>query len=111
MCSSDLVNYKRFANVDANGRDIPKNPALPPAADNENINFFNLDAFFTWDFRLGSRVVLGWKNFLGNDQYVDGSIYKKYLNNLGETLDLRHGNELTLRFIYFLDYNMLRKKH
>jgi hypothetical protein len=101
------VIYNRFANVDANGKDIPR--AFIPNQD-ENVNFFNLDAFFTWDFRLGSRVVLGWKNFLGNDEFVDGTLHKKYLNNLGQTLDLRHGNELTLRFIYFIDYNTLRKK-
>ena len=101
------VFYKRFANVDANGKDIPR--AFIPDQD-ENVNFFNLDAFFTWDFRLGSRVVLGWKNFLGREEYVDGSVHRKYLNNLGKTLDLRHGNELTLRFIYFIDYNTLRKK-
>ena len=101
------VIYKRFANVDVDGKDIPR-PFIPNQ--DENVNFFNLDAFYTWDFRLGSRVVLGWKNFLGNEEYVDGTTYKKYLNNLGETLDLRHGNELTLRFIYFIDYNTLRRK-
>lgn len=101
------VVYKRFANVDANGRDIPR--VYIPGQD-ENVNFFNLDAFFTWDFRLGSRIVLGWKNFLGRDEFVDGAIHKRYFNNFTETLDLRHGNELTLRFIYFIDYNTLKKK-
>jgi len=33
-----------------------------------------------------------------------------YFRNLSETFDLRHGNEFTARFIYFLDYNQLRKK-
>jgi len=101
------VIYKSFANVDANGNDVPR--AFIPNRD-ENVNFFNLDAFFTWDFRLGSRIVFGWKNFLGNEEFVDGSVHRKYLNNLGQTLDLRHGNELTLRFIYFIDYNSLKKK-
>lgn len=102
------VIYKRFANVDPKtGKDIPR---AFIANQDKNVNFFNLDAFFTWDFRLGSRIVFGWKNFLGSDEYVDGSLHRKYLNNLGKTLDLRHGNELTLRFIYFIDYNTLRKK-
>ena len=101
------VIYKRFANVDLDGKDIPR-PFIPDQDD--NVNFFNLDAFYTWDFRLGSRIVLGWKNFLGNNEYVDGTIHKKYFENLGETLDLRHGNELTLRFIYFIDFNTLKKK-
>ena len=25
----------------------------------DNVNFFNADAFFTWDFRYGSRLLLG----------------------------------------------------
>ena len=101
------VIYKRFANVDTDGKDVPR--AFIPNQD-ENVNFFNLDAFFTWDFRLGSRVVVGWKNFLGNEEFVDGSLHRKYLRNLRETIDLRHGNELTLRFIYFIDYNTLKRK-
>jgi hypothetical protein len=43
-----------------NGEDIPR--AFIPNQD-ENVNFFNLDAFFTWDFRLGSRIVLGLEKF------------------------------------------------
>jgi len=76
----------------------------------DNVNFFNADAFLTWDFRYGSRLILGYKNWLGEDQYVDGSRYKRYAPNLGQTFGLKHGNEVTLRFIYFLDYNQLRKK-
>ena len=101
------VIYKRFANVDENGGDIPR-PFI--SNQDENVNFFNLDAFYTWDFRLGSRIVLGWKNFLGNDEYVNGTLHTKYLENLGKTIDLQHGNELTLRFIYFIDFNTLKKK-
>jgi hypothetical protein len=101
------VIYNRFANVTPDGKTTPR-PFIPNT--DENFNFFNLDAFFTWDFRLGSRIVLGWKNFLGNDEFVNGATHTKYLKNLGETFDLRHGNEITLRFIYFLDYNQLRKK-
>ena len=77
----------------------------------DNVNYFNADAFFSWDFRYGSRIVLGYKNWLGEDQVVDGMRYKRYAPNLGQIFDLKHGNEATLRFIYFLDYNQLRKKH
>jgi hypothetical protein len=69
-----------------------------------------VDAFFNWDFRLGSRLVLGWKNFLGSEEFVNGSANFDYFSNLGELFNLRHGNELTLRFIYFIDYNKLKKK-
>ena len=83
--------------------------AFIPSTD-ENFNVFNLDAFLTWDFRLGSRFIVGYKNWLGDEEMVTPTGKNSYLKNLGEMFDLRHGNELTVRFIYFLDYNQLRKK-
>ena len=86
-------------------------PVSPTAATFvDNVNFFNADAFFTWDFSYGSRLILGYKNWLGEDEYVDVNRYKRYVNNLGRTFNLKHGNEATLRFIHFIDYNQLRKK-
>ena len=105
------VTYRSLHNASATtGKLIPRafTTAIPDP--NENFNVFNIDAFLTWDFRLGSRIILGWKNFLGDDEFVDGLANRKYLNNLGESFGLNHGNEFTLRFIYFLDYNQLRKK-
>jgi len=103
------VKYVSFHNVDSKGK-------LTGRAFinnwNDNVNIFNLDAFVTWDFRLGSRLILGYKNWLGDQEYVPLTTTKNtYLHNLGEVFDLRHGNELTVRFVYFLDYNQLRKKH
>ncbi len=102
------VNYKSFHDVDVNGHLLPRTFIN---GQDENFNVFNLDAFLTWDFRLGSRLVLGYKNWLGDDEMVNFSAKNSYLHNLNEIFDLRHGNEATIRFIYFLDYNQLRKKH
>lgn len=74
----------------------------------ENYNLFNIDAFMTWDFRLGSRLILGYKNWLGDPYAVSTSL--SYLQNLKNSFAISHGNELTVKFIYFLDYNQLRKK-
>jgi hypothetical protein len=101
------VNYNRFSNVDNKGNETPR---MFVANQDQNVNVFNADAFFTWDFRLGSRLIIGYKNWLGNDEFVDGSSYKKYFANFGKTFSLRHGNEFSVRFIYFLDYNQLRRK-
>lgn len=76
----------------------------------QNFNAFNLDAFFTWDFRLGSRIIIAWKNALGPDEYIDGSKYPGYIDNLGKSLTSPHSNEVTFRFVYFLDYNQLAGK-
>jgi hypothetical protein len=101
------VNYISFHNVDTKGYLLPK--AFIPGKD-ENFNVFNLDAFLTWDFRLGSRLIIGYKNWLGDEEVVNITGRNTYLKNLGEVFNLRHGNEFTVRFNYFLDYNQLRKR-
>jgi hypothetical protein len=102
------VEYNSFFHTDNDGEYI-----FVPHNEDEDFNFnvFNLDAFFTWDFRPGSRVIAGWKNWLGQESQasVDPLKYKRYFSNLGQTLALPHGNEFTLRLIYFLDYNQLRR--
>jgi hypothetical protein len=69
-----------------------------------------VDAFFTWDFKLGCRIILGYKNWLGDDEYLDPAANKTYFKNFSQLFNLSHANEFTLKFIYFLDYNQLRKK-
>ena len=101
------VQYLSFFNTDADGNHLAR-PFINGA--DENVNFYNLDAFFTWDFRLGSRIIAGWKNRLSNDVEIDGVVHKGYLRNFNQVLRVPHGNELTLKVIYFLDYNQLRKK-
>jgi len=103
----NLVNYISFHNVDASGKLTPRGFI---AGRDENVNIFNVDAFLTWDFRLGSRLVLGYKNWLGEDEMVTLTGKSSYLRNLEKVFDLRHGNEATVRFIYFLDYNQLRRR-
>ena len=99
------VDIKRLAYVNDKGMPVSQTPY----SGTDNVNYFNTDAFFTWDFQYGSRLIVGYKNWLGADEAVDGTRYKRYVPNLGQTFGLRHGNELTVRFIYFLDYNQLRK--
>ena len=83
------------------------------AADyNANYNIFNLDVFYTWDFSLGSKIIIGYKNWLGNDYLnaLPGTGNPLYSKNLGNLFSLPHGNEITLRFIYFLNYQELRSR-
>lgn len=100
------VHYLSFHNVTKEGYYIDR-PFVPNR--DWNFNAFNVDAFFTWDFRAGSRLVAGWKNWLG-DNAVDAYAYPYYFNNFKRTFDIPHGNELSVKFIYFLDYNQLRRK-
>jgi len=102
------VPYRSFANVDSKGNTITR---LPNFSDlDQNVNFFNVDAFLSWDFKLGCNLTLGYKNWIGNNYAIDGIKNQRYLNNLGSSFNVSHGNEFTVKAIYFLDYNQLRKK-
>src|SRR5206468_11044256 len=84
----NMVHYNSFYNVDYNGNYIPR----PFIADqDQNYNVFNLDAFFTWDFKPGSRMIIGWKNWLGNSYSVNGIKYINYANILVETVAMSLG--------------------
>ena len=86
---------------------------LNPGNYNSNYNAFNLDLFYSWDFRPGSRVVIAWKNWLGNEYefYINEARFPRYLDNAKQVFSTPHGNEVTIRFIYFLNANQfLRKK-
>jgi hypothetical protein len=105
----NAVHYLSFYNVKEDGYYSAR--GFLPNQD-QNFNAFNIDAFFTWDFRPGSRVIAGYKNSLGNDFLFDlsGSAYRRWGNNFLKTFSLPHANELTLRLIYFLDYNQFRQR-
>jgi hypothetical protein len=99
------VRYHNFFNVAADGSHRKR---AFIANQNENYNLFNVDAFLTWDFRLGSRIILGYKNWLGDPFGVMSG--PDYFHNLRNIFRSSHGNELTFKLIYFLDYNQLRRK-
>jgi Domain of unknown function (DUF5916)/Carbohydrate family 9 binding domain-like len=83
-----------------------------PFADgrNRNFNVFNIDMFYTWDFKWGSRLTFGWKNALGGDVALNPYTNTTYLKNFGAMFTNPHSNEVTLKVVYFLDYLTLKKK-
>jgi hypothetical protein len=102
------VTYSSFHSVDARGDILPI--AFLPGRD-DNVNLFNVDAFLTWDYRLGSRLIVGYKNWLTELERLPISAAKRpYFDNLSGSFNLRHGHEVSVRFIYFLDADRFRKK-
>ncbi|MEO8583493.1 MAG: DUF5916 domain-containing protein, partial [Flavitalea sp.] len=98
--------------VKPDGYWTPRLGTRDPATLNINYNVFNLDVFYTWDFRLGSRIIFAWKNSLGTDYEDDisGSNYRTYPKNVDRIFTTPHGNEFTIRFIYFLNAQQFRKR-
>ncbi len=101
------VDYKEFYHVKDDGFYAPHEYV---DGKNENFNAFNLDMFFTWDFRLGSRLIIAWKNALGPDAVVDGISNSKYSNNFSEVFNVPHSNEISVKFVYYIDAQQFKKK-
>jgi hypothetical protein len=101
------VVYQHFYDVDAKGYLTER--AFVNGYD-QNFNVFNLDMFYTWDFNYGSRLIVGWKNWLGGDFPISGTNYKNYISNFAEVFRQPHANEFTVRLIYYIDYLSLQKR-
>lgn len=101
------VQYVSFFDVTPDGWLTPR-PFT--SGRDQNFNAFNMDMFYTWDFKYGSRFIIGWKNWLGTDFPISGTSHKSYVDNLRQVFQQPLGNEITFRLIYFIDYLTLQKK-
>jgi len=101
------VHYDAFYDVDADGYRTQRSYI---DGQDENFNAFNIDMFFTWDFRLGSRLIVAYKNALGPDAYIDGYNNTKYSNNFKQLFNVPHSNEISIKFVYYIDAQKFIKK-
>jgi hypothetical protein len=99
------VDNRKFFTLQNNGDINPSSATYNNA--NYNVNYFNIDMVYTWQFALGSFINIVWKNSIGT---YDQDIAETYFKNFGSTLHAPQLNSLSLRVIYFLDYLSLKKK-
>jgi hypothetical protein len=72
-----------------------------------NFNSFYAELLFSWQFAPGSSMSIMWKNNItGEDQVVKHS----YFENFNKTLDFPQSNLVSLRVLYYLDYQYLKKR-
>jgi hypothetical protein len=76
---------------------------------NHNVSFnaFNIDMVYSWRFAPGSELNLIWKNAILQD---DNEIKTDFFHNFKHTLKSPHANNLSLKVLYYLDYQIFRKK-
>ncbi len=77
---------------------------------NENHDFifnsFNVDMVFSWIFAPGSSLNVVWKNEItGEKDYATGN----YFNNFNETFREPQLNNISLKVLYYIDYQRLKK--
>jgi len=75
---------------------------------NENYNAFNVDMVYRWVFAPGSELTIAWKNAIYDNQDI---IISDYFDNLHHIWHANQINSISLKVLYYLDYNnVLRKK-
>jgi hypothetical protein len=72
-----------------------------------NYNVFNIDAVYAWEFAPGSYLNLIWKNSIFQSDDVGNNTY---WDNFQHTFATPQTNGLSLKIIYYLDYNSLRNR-
>ena len=72
---------------------------------NQTYNFFNIDFVYRWHFSPGSDLYLTWKSN-ANANTDDLALFGK---TLSDTFKNEGNNAVTLKILYYLDYNAIRK--
>ena len=106
------INYNYFSELLDNGRlqTLPNytgNDINGNSAYNINYNAFTIDMLFRWVFFPGSEINLVWKNSIFTE---DGNVNENYWQTLNNTLQNGPMNTLSLKVIYWLDAQYLKKK-
>jgi len=72
-----------------------------------SFNAFNIDMVYSYVFSPGSELRLVWKNSIyTSEDYIRNG----YSDNLNFLLDQSQTNSFSVKFLYFIDYSMLRRK-
>jgi len=72
----------------------------------QNYNAFTIDMILIWNFAPGSELDCSWKNAALSNQ---SGYINNYWNNLHNSW-LNQTNSLSVKVLYYIDYNKLRKK-
>ena len=108
-------NYWSTVDYDDTPYFLQENGRLTQSADtfeslglgDSNINFstWNLDVSYTWQFAPGSVLTALYRNQIFNQTEASDATYFDSLNKLfDESID----HTLSLRFVYFIDYNNVK---
>lgn len=97
------VNYQEFFTLLHDGS-LSKNTSYNENR-NQNLNFFNIDMVYTWQFAPGSFINIVWKNAATDFNRLSESGYFK---NFSNTLKIEDNNNISFKIIYFLDYLQLK---
>lgn len=95
---------KEFFRLQGQGR-LENDPNYNENQD-ANYNAFNIDLVFRWIFAPGSELSLAWKNSICKDEDI---VLSNYWDNLEKTWKSDQINSFSVKVLYYIDYNYLRR--
>ncbi|NTW32468.1 MAG: carbohydrate binding family 9 domain-containing protein, partial [Bacteroidetes bacterium] len=96
--------YKRYYTLMENG-EIELNTNYS-GNNNFSYNVFNVDLVYSWLFAPGSTISLVYKNAIEKE---DNIIKSNYFKDFNKTIDSPQTNSISLKILYYLDYQYLKK--
>ena len=104
------VYYDKFYTLNENGTLTNSNYE---GFHDVSFNQFNIDMTYRWRFAPGSDIFIVWKNNISqfeNDIDVNHQDLNYFRDGVKTLKDLPQNNSISLRVVYYLDYNQLTKK-
>lgn len=98
----EAVDYNSFNNLKADGN-LETNTTY--MGDNVNFNSWNLDLNFVWQFAPGSQLIAFYRNSIFNS---DTNANLDFFGNLDNLFNQSQRHTVSVRFVYFIDYNRLK---
>lgn len=103
---TSTVNYRDFARLGKGGEE----QLVDYRRNRDNtFNAFNVDAVYSWWFAPGSQVSIVWKN--ASSSFLEANeATPLYFDNLSNTINTPHNNNVSIKILYYLDYLMLKRR-
>ncbi len=106
-----VISYDSFFDLNQDGTLTPNSldglDANGVSVYNTNFNAFTIDMVYRWVFQPGSEINIVWKNSIFSD---DSNINQSYFINLSSMFDYAPLNSLSIKVLYWLDYQSLKRK-
>ncbi|WP_397446285.1 DUF5916 domain-containing protein [Polaribacter sp. R77954] len=98
----ESVSYNSYANLFSNGQIYPNTNYT---GNNVNFNSWNLDLNYIWQFAPGSQLIAFYRNSIFNS---DTNANIDFFGNLENLFNQSQRHTISVRFVYFIDYNRLK---
>jgi hypothetical protein len=102
------LNVKQYYDLAPNGELADLTSTHFDPNNDQNYNVWNIDMLYEWQFAPGSTLSLAWKSSSLNNTNITKY---GYLNNFDNTFNQPKNNNYSIKVLYYVDYQNLKKKH